>query len=282
MTDTLTSDDFPRMVTNRSIIITSGGETTTYKAEDPTYGRLLEAIKKEDWDAIPSIMSPKAAVRRLSDDQMRVEGDTVVLSDEDGAEWEVPGALSECILMHIDQDLPLGGLMNFARNLRRNPSRRSAHQLFPWCESANLTITEDGHFLAWKRVRADFMDCHSGTISNEPGSVVKVERNMVDDDPNRHCSYGLHVCSWDYLRSFSGEKIVQVKVNPADVVAVPHDYNNTKMRVSRYEVMKEVDVPATHKHAPVTGPLYFEDRFSDDDYDYDDDDYDDDDERDWY
>jgi hypothetical protein len=32
------------------------------------------------------------------------------------------------------------------------------------------------------------------------------------------------------------------KVNPADVVAVPSDYNNAKMRVCKYEVINEVDV----------------------------------------
>jgi hypothetical protein len=30
------------------------------------------------------------------------------------------------------------------------------------------------------------------------------------------------------------------KVNPADVVAIPNDYNNTKMRVWTYEVVGEV------------------------------------------
>jgi len=30
---------------------------------------------------------------------------------------------------------------------------------------------------------------------------------------------------------------VLVKVNPKDVVSVPVDYNNTKMRVCRYEVI---------------------------------------------
>ena len=276
-----TSEDFPRTVTNRNIIITGpDGEMSTFKKEDAAYDRLKKAFREEDWDAVPAIMSPKTAVRRLSDDQMRVEGDTVILSDDDGAEWEVPHALSECIIMHIDQDLHLGGLMNFARNLRRNPSRRSAHQLFPWCESANLTITEDGCFLAWKRVRSDFKDVHSGTIDNTPGQVVAVERNMVDDDPNRHCSHGLHVCSWDYLRSFSGEKVIKVKVNPADVVAVPHDYNNTKMRVCKYEVLAEEETPP-HQEAPVTGPLH---RDYDDEEDYEDDyedDFDDDDEE-WY
>jgi hypothetical protein len=70
-----------------------------------------------------------------------------------------------------------------------------------------------------------------------------VPRNCVDEDPDRTCSHGLHVCSFDYLPHFSHANghVVVCKVNPADVVAIPRDYNNTKMRVCRYEVVGEYE-----------------------------------------
>ena len=251
------SENFPRIVTTRSIVITHEGETLTVKSDDPTYGRLLEAIRSENWDDVPALLSPKQAVKTLSNGQLYVDGSQVILQEEDGAEWPVPGALNDCLLMHLQENLPLGGLVNFAKNLRQNPSRRSVHQLFGWIESANLTITEDGCFLAWKRVNDDFTDIHSGTVDNSVGAVVEMPRNEVDDDPTRHCSHGYHVCSWDYLRNFGGSRVLQIKVNPADVVSVPTDYNNTKMRVCRYEVMQEVELPDEFEQ-PVTGPLYTE------------------------
>jgi hypothetical protein len=72
-------------------------------------------------------------------------------------------------------------------------------------------------------------------------TVVSMERNLVDDDQNRTCSTGLHFCSQDYLRSFGGERIVILKINPRDVVSIPNDYNDSKGRCARYEIVDEID-----------------------------------------
>ena len=56
------------------------------------------------------------------------------------------------------------------------------------------------------------------------------------------CSYGLHFCSEGYLRHFGGDRVVILKINPRDVVSIPTDYNNTKGRCCRYEVIGEVGV----------------------------------------
>jgi hypothetical protein len=67
-----------------------------------------------------------------------------------------------------------------------------------------------------------------------------MERNMVDDNRNNTCSSGLHFCSHSYLASFSGERTVIVKIDPADVVSIPSDYNDAKGRTCRYTVIGEV------------------------------------------
>jgi hypothetical protein len=104
-----------------------------------------------------------------------------------------------------------------------------------------LPITPDGHFLAYKKVKVDYKDCYSGTMDNSVGQVVEMERNRVDDDKDRTCSTGLHFCSREYLNHFGGERVVIVKINPRDVVSIPADYNNTKGRACRYEVIDEID-----------------------------------------
>jgi hypothetical protein len=67
-------------------------------------------------------------------------------------------------------------------------------------------------------------------------------RNKVDDNQNNTCSYGLHFCSEGYLKHFGGARTVIVKINPRDVVSIPNDYNQTKGRTCRYEVIGEVGV----------------------------------------
>ncbi len=50
----------------------------------------------------------------------------------------------------------------------------------------------------------------------------------------------LHFAAYDYAKnSYRGAHIVVVKINPADVVSIPNDYNNQKGRCCRYEVIGE-------------------------------------------
>jgi hypothetical protein len=123
-----------------------------------------------------------------------------------------------------------------------NPSKRAVDELYGFLEKNNLPITPDGHFLAYKKVRDDYTDVHSGTMDNGVGQIVEMERNEVDDNKDRTCSTGLHFCSQNYLNHFGGERIVIVKINPRDVVSIPSDYNDSKGRACRYEVIGELGV----------------------------------------
>ena len=132
-------------------------------------------------------------------------------------------------------------LVLFLENLMQNPSNRSVTELYRFLERSNMPITPDGHFLAFKKVRDDYKDVHSGTFDNSVGQVVSMERNQVDDDKDRTCSNGLHFCSEDYLANFSGERIMILKINPRDVVSIPSDYGDTKGRCCLYEVIGELE-----------------------------------------
>lgn len=130
-------------------------------------------------------------------------------------------------------------LARFLERLEGNPSKYIMDSLYSFLEKGNMPLTEDGCFLAYKAVRKDFKDIHSGTFDNSPGQTLTMRRNHVDDDPNRTCSTGLHVCSYNYLPHFANAngQVVLCKIDPADVVAIPSDYDDAKMRVCKYEVV---------------------------------------------
>ena len=65
-----------------------------------------------------------------------------------------------------------------------------------------------------------------------------MDRNEVDDNPDNTCSSGLHVAAYNYAKSFSSGHLVEVEINPEDVVAVPNDYDGEKMRVCKFKVVK--------------------------------------------
>ena len=129
----------------------------------------------------------------------------------------------------------------FQANLEDNPDYRVRQCLFDFLEVGKVPLTSDGCFLAYKYVNENYLDAYSRKFDNSIGAVVSMPRRDVDPDPNNTCSAGLHVCSYSYLGSYTpSHRIMVCKINPRDVVAIPADYNNTKMRVCEYEVVGEV------------------------------------------
>lgn len=180
---------------------------------------------------------------------------------------EVKGRLARVILDHYNQGLNAKPLENFVARLYKNPSYRVVNQLFDFIEASRknaggFTITEDGYIIGYKKIRSDFTDCHTGTFDNHPGKIVEIPRNEVDEDPNKTCSKGLHFCAFNYLAHFgscSCDKIVIVKVDPSDVVAIPVDYNNSKARCCKYEVIDEYTGADKEKENAMKAALVYED-----------------------
>jgi hypothetical protein len=106
-----------------------------------------------------------------------------------------------------------------------------------------MPITDDGCFIGYKAITNDWKDKHSRTFDNRVGKTPTVPRNTVDDDFRNGCSHGLHIGSYKYANEFArgDDRIVLVKVNPADAVSVPEDCEFQKLRAWRYKVIAEVD-----------------------------------------
>jgi hypothetical protein len=166
--------------------------------------------------------------------EFREDGDILI----DGK--QVSTALTTRYRFMIENDFPLEGFKLFVQNLSQNSSLDSRKDLYGFLEACTLPITEDGHFLAYKKVNYDYTDCRTGTINNHIGQTVSMLRENVNANRNETCSTGLHICSLSYLKSFGGDRVIVVKVNPKDVVSVPIDYSNAKMRVCKYEVVSEL------------------------------------------
>jgi hypothetical protein len=73
-------------------------------------------------------------------------------------------------------------LVPFIEKLMQNPSRRAVQDLYQFLEFGKNSLTEDGCFIAYKAVRQNWTDIHSGTFDNSIGQVVEVARNEVDED----------------------------------------------------------------------------------------------------
>ena len=145
------------------------------------------------------------------------------------------------IMSMMNEGFDAAPLITFLENLMQNPSKAAVEELYEFLEQNSLPITEDGHFLAYKKVRDDYLDFYTGKVSHKIGDKPEMPRNRVDDNRHRTCSYGLHFCSMEYLPSYHGGagRVVIVKINPRDVVSIPTDYNYSKGRACTYEVVAE-------------------------------------------
>jgi len=218
-----------------TVILPDDG-SKTISSKDENYDKVLAAIKEGRWSDVPDLICPKRRILNFSNGRFEVRDNQVWI---DGT--ALPTSLSNKIMEYSKEDLPCEPLIKFWENLNQNPSHHSVQQLYGFLEKNDHPICEDGCFVAYKKVRSDFMDVHSGTFSNKPGEIVKMPRNQVNEDPNISCSTGLHVAAFNYASSFSGDVLIMVKVNPRDVVAIPTDYNQEKMRCTQYEVLDVVD-----------------------------------------
>lgn len=153
--------------------------------------------------------------------------------------------MEERVLRMFREGYPVQPLLSFYDRLAANPSHRVATQLYDFLQNVNIPLTDSGHFVCYKTVRQDYMDIHSGTFRNCIGDAPFMNRQEVDDDPNRTCSRGLHVGALPYVTMFGGSngRVMIVQVDPADVVSVPVDYHAQKMRVCKYSVVAEYTGP---------------------------------------
>jgi len=229
------------------------------------YKMILEALPTATADELLDIVDVEKAVSAFSDGMVEIKNGKVMYEGE-----EVHGSISKRILEFMSKGLPFQPLVNFLNNLMENPSMQSQKELYDFLEHEHLPITEDGHFLAYKAVRSDYMDKYRGTFDNSVGKICKMQRAKVDDDRGRGCSNGLHAGALNYVAGYGSveahDRIVIVKINPRDVVSVPSDCNCEKLRTCQYEVVGEYQ-------GELLKPLYSA-NFSEDEYEDDDEDYD--------
>jgi hypothetical protein len=160
----------------------------------------------------------------------------------------VPDYIAKKVFQFMEEDLPFEYLINFWNNLKENPSENSREQTLSFLESNDFPLTSDGMFIAYKMVRSDYLDDYTAKLDNTPGKWVTEDRSLVVDDPTKTCAKGLHIAPFDYAQLYKGlygndrkrRRLIELLVNPRDVVSVPYNYEDQKARVCAYYVLKDV------------------------------------------
>jgi len=244
------------------VVAMVNGVTHTLNSDHINYTAVRQALRNKDHEQVERLINLARAVENYVAGKITVRGDQIFYGDE-----EIKGSVVNRILAMLREGFDADPMIQFLENLMNNPSKRAVDELYGFLEASALPITEDGCFLAYKKVNNNYMDLYTGSVCNKlatemspqeiaalPATVgnvtieivngvttLSMPRNRVDEDKNTTCSHGLHFCSLSYLPYYYGGqgRVMIVKINPADVVAIPSDYNNAKGRACRYEVISE-------------------------------------------
>jgi hypothetical protein len=230
------------------ITVVLDGERHSINAGNALFSKALEAYKADDWDAFIACVNPEIRLKSLYASYEGIEvkdGNLYVFGDP------VHSTLATRVISFLEHGLDCVHLFKFILKLNLNPSKRAVDELYTFLEHRALPITDNGNFLAYKAVRADYTDKHSGKFLNTVDAVLEMPRNKVDDDKNVGCSYGFHAGTVEYAKDFLGGQghLMIVEINPADVVSIPTDCQFQKLRTCKYKVVGEYEID-------LTDPLY--------------------------
>lgn len=223
------------IVTPLSVVVVIDGNPVSMDSSHANFTSVKMAITEENWSELELLMDIPKAVTEYTQGKI-----SVVNGSLSYAGFTIDNTLTRYVLERMQQGQVPSNVMNFMENLMENPSKDAVNELYDFIRKTDLPITEDGYFLAYKKVRDDYLDCHSATIDNSVGEEPSMPRFMVDDVRTNHCSKGLHFCSEGYLNSFGGSRTMILKINPADVVSIPNDYDFAKGRTWKYKVVGEL------------------------------------------
>lgn len=238
------------------------------------YSKIVDAIKAKEYDRLDALIDlPATITAGMNRGTVTVKNGEVFYRGK-----PMHNTVTERILAFIDSDLPFEPLMRFLENLLENPMPEAVNELYDFLENtasgrSQFPITEDGCFIGYKGVNDNYTDRHTGMFDNTPNiteprpglKLPKIPREEVDPDRRNECSHGLHVGTLEYARGF-GARVVLVKVNPRDCIAVPQDHNYSKLRVCQYEVLAEAESVLEHPMYPMPQQTaaYNEDEFDGD------------------
>lgn len=224
----------------------------------PNYQQIISDLKAGAYDRIHDLINTTHQIKRLvSDTTPDMNG--IVIDTASGVVLidghELDNAIVGRIIRMATEGFDVQPLRLFLANMMQLP-KVVADRVFEWVEAGAMPITSDGCVLAYKRVRDDYTSFYDGKTRNDVHSIVSIPRALCDDDQRNTCSAGLHFCSQEYLPQYHGGagRVLVLKINPKDIVAIPFEYGISKGRACRYEVVTEL-LEAPRQHVETSNPI---------------------------
>ncbi len=244
-----------------------GGQTETHKATISEDGKqaIMAAVMGTTMteEEVAEHGQPVDITDEVGEDEVVV---AVIENKDTGKKAVIPGVHAiKPLIDHAVRTNSAEAVQNFLTRCAQFIDKRqhSVDDLMRFLERGDLPLAEDGSIIAYKMLKYGrhpkggeyFVDCHSGKIDQRVGSYVCVNENLVDLNRRNECSNGLHIARRGYLGGFGGDVCVLCKIDPEDVMVVPHN-DPDKVRVKGYHilsVMSDEAMKLLKANKPMTG-----------------------------
>jgi len=242
----------PYTLSENSLTVFWEGKPYTLRKDHVNFNLAKQAIFEARYEDLGDLLDITKAVEDFVEGEIEVK-DEIVYYKNHRLHGVVVDKLLEMLRAGMKDSAPL---TNFITRLQSNPSANSVNELYSFLSYKSLPTTPEGKVLGYKGVKNDFYSSTGNAdtivvqgkvnenyqILNEVGATIEVSRRCVDDNKDNHCSFGLHVGSYDYANSWAGEdgRLLVVEFDPEDAVSVPTDCDFQKLRVSKYRVIEDI------------------------------------------
>lgn len=218
------------------INIIADGKTYTADSTHESFRKALDLCIAGDVLKALGLINVAKGVSSYAGGNIEIKNDTVFFKG-----MEVGNSVVTRIIESMHDNKPFHQWVRFLEKLLANPNKRVINELYKFLDAKDIVVNDEGDVVAYRRVRNDYKDFHSGTVLYKIGTDVKMDRSKCDES-SATCSRGLHLCSKSYLPQFHGGsgKILECTVSPTDIVSIPSDYNSAKMRTCKMFVKREL------------------------------------------
>lgn len=236
------------LLTNETIkvILDNGADELVARNDHPRWPQIIEAAKLKNEKALRDLVKMANVIDLYSVGNLKIQNNAVLYCG-----IPMHGVDVDRVLAFMRDHLPYEPLANYINRKMKNPDPRSIQEMYNFHEHKGMPLTDDGYFIGYKGIGLNDYSIRGGNeplesgmrnsegqIYNYIGQEIRMVRSYVDTNYNNGCGHGLHVGSLEYALGW-GQKVVLVKVDPADVVSVPNDCECQKMRVCAYTVIGE-------------------------------------------
>lgn len=241
-------------VDNKVTVFLENGEIVEKEVTEDEFKKVIEAQTDEEvlrllcpeyQKSIESYNNALTLIEKIQKSKLlSMKGDIVYW--EEVSCLSVPEELAKAIIKAEEEhnELKISTYRNFWTLMSLNPSEECRKNLYWFLQLHGLKLAKCGFFVAYRNVdttkeKGVYTDHHSHSTRIKIGEMVTLPREKCDCDSNNECSKGLHCASVKWLKkNYFGNVGLACLVNPADVVAVPHNSEYGKLRTCAYLPME--------------------------------------------